>query len=197
MSKKALFIVEGRDREPKLIDSIYKNFFEDVKEELEIIPYTTNIYGLYNDLKKEGEFVDLFIQIKRKLQQDKSNEKFYEKIKDIKSKEIAYTYLFFDYDGHDDRASPETLETMLDYFDEETEKGKLYISYPTVEALKHLKSKNDSEFNERIIESSAGYKGIVGKESCYQDIRKYDRVVWENMVYQNICKINYIFNGVE
>ncbi|MGL6099049.1 MAG: hypothetical protein ACRC0G_05440, partial [Fusobacteriaceae bacterium] len=46
-------------------------------------------------------------------------------------------------------------------------------------------------------ESSAGYKGIVGKESCYQDIRKYDRVVWENMVYQNICKINYIFNGVE
>ena len=49
-------------------------------------------------------------------------------------------YLFFDYDGHQKNLSKydekDALEQMLMSFDNETENGKLYISYPMVEALR-------------------------------------------------------------
>lgn len=55
---------------------------------------------------------------------------------DISRDEISEIYLFFDHDGHSHLANREKLENMLQYFNNETENGKLYVSYPMVESLK-------------------------------------------------------------
>ena len=48
-------------------------------------------------------------------------------------------YLFFDYDFQQSRKSLEennqSVQCLLDYFNDETENGKLYINYPMSESL--------------------------------------------------------------
>ena len=52
--------------------------------------------------------------------------------------------MFFDYDGHAPLADDEKIKELLILFNEETSFGKLYISYPMIEALKHINESKDS-----------------------------------------------------
>lgn len=52
---------------------------------------------------------------------------------------FAAVYLFFDYDAHATLADDRKIMQMLDFFDNETENGLLYISSPMVEAIRHFK----------------------------------------------------------
>ncbi|WP_204558200.1 hypothetical protein [Collinsella intestinalis] len=58
--------------------------------------------------------------------------------------DVEQIYLFFDYDPHQNNVaeddSDSLLETMISVFDNEHENGKLYISYPMVEALHDYRS---------------------------------------------------------
>lgn len=63
-----------------------------------------------------------------------------EQLAGLQRDDFSEIYLFFDYDGHQKNLgefdSKDAIEQMLISFDNETENGKLYISYPMVEALR-------------------------------------------------------------
>lgn len=62
-------------------------------------------------------------------------------INEICREEISEIYLLFDYDAHHygDGAirSLKELEKLVNHFNNETEQGKLYLSYPMVEAINY------------------------------------------------------------
>ena len=57
--------------------------------------------------------------------------------------DFSEVYLLFDYDTHQTnlgrKDDVDAVAQMLESFDNETENGKLYISYPMVEALRDYK----------------------------------------------------------
>lgn len=131
-----LIITEGTKPDKKIVEHLIKTYKK--KEILyEIYTYNTNIYMLYQDMKKiYGDGLE-DIQIIPIL---KSKNKDFEFEKD----DFSEIYLFFDYDIHHYKfnrdVSPENLnsqlEEMLNYFSDETgDVGKLYINYPMVEVF--------------------------------------------------------------
>jgi hypothetical protein len=118
-----LFIVEGKKEEPLIIKTLISEFFK--KQINAIISYNTNIHQLYDDLFEDGD-----IDIIRLLQQQG-------KLHDlsIRSDDIAEKYLFFDLDPHDPSFNFSKISELVDFFNNETKNGKLYINYPFSEAL--------------------------------------------------------------
>lgn len=195
MNKVALFIVEGAKAEITVIDSLKKNLFEKNHENIKVIPYTTDIYQLYNALQEDGEFLDLLEILKEQLQKNSENSEKIKILEAIEVDDIAYTYLFFDYDGHTHHADNEKLQKMIEYFHDETDNGKLYISYPMVEALRHIKNTMDEDFNFRTVDrmiTGREYKSQVHSETSYQQIRKFDLKDWINITEHNIRKANLL-----
>lgn len=62
----------------------------------------------------------------------------------LSREDFSEVYLFFDYDAHQTNlgkaVNEDVIRQMLESFDNETENGKLYISYPMVEALRDYQS---------------------------------------------------------
>jgi hypothetical protein len=54
---------------------------------------------------------------------------------------------------------------MLEHFNEETENGKLYVSYPMVEALKHIESACDFKDLTVTAKDNIHYKKIAADET--------------------------------
>jgi hypothetical protein len=130
MSNNILFILEGPKTEKSITDNLTKFF---VNENTVITcAYCTTIYKMYTEIS-EDEYLDTFSLVK-----DIDANK--ETLKGLKRSDFAQIYMFFDYDGHATNACDKKLNDLLEFFNEETEKGKLYISYPMVEALKHIES---------------------------------------------------------
>ena len=102
------------------------------------------------------------------------------------------------------------LEEMLEFFDDETDNGKLYINYPMVESLKYTKDMPDADY----------YKYIATKDECanhlfkgnterfayaaakayrFIDLKQTNETEvttnWENLKAQNVAKANYIVSG--
>ena len=93
-----LFIVEGSKTEPRVYETIKELYFRD--EEGIISIFGSNIYGLYNRLKKyNADFDDIgnvanIVDVIREM--DPNNA---EVLKNIKlSSDIDQVFLFFDYD---------------------------------------------------------------------------------------------------
>lgn len=138
-SPTTLFIAEGEKRDVRFLRSLAARFMPGSRKvETLILPAARNIYMLYKELEKDGFEVDV-VELLRE-----SCSAVAEKLKDLRRSDIDEVYLFFDFDPqHFKRiglptALPqisEVLKTMLRVFDNETEFGKLYISYPMIEAL--------------------------------------------------------------
>ncbi|WP_099809630.1 hypothetical protein [Streptococcus suis] len=139
MVKKILFITEGKNPDRNLVRSVCKfqnNIQKNPIIEYEITIYSTNIYVLYQDLIKY-QFVQIVDLIR-----EKEGEKF-----PYSSEDFSLIYLFFDLDMH--HHTPESdffeiksqLESMFDTFDDETENGKLFLSYPMAEANQYFHEK--------------------------------------------------------
>jgi len=75
--------------------------------------------------------------------------------------------------------------------------GKLYISYPMVESLKHLNSQ--VEFKHTVIDAteSKAYKSTVDTQASktYMDITRYSRETWNYLIVTHIKKMHYITRG--
>lgn len=136
MSKEyILTISEGEKTEKQIINNIQRNFFNNSNKELIILSFKTNIYALWNTMKDDCFETDI---IEVLIERDPSiNEIF----KNIDKNAISEKYLFFDYDGHayKEEEVDNIISEMIDVFNNETEHGKIYISYPMVEAIKDLK----------------------------------------------------------
>lgn len=131
-----LFIVEGENRDYRFIFEMTQCFFKGHYNATVIcLPAAQNIYMLYSKLAADNFETDL-VEVLRDTVEIAS-----EKLTGISRQDIEEIYLFFDYDIHQNNTpvnGPDAsiiLQAMIEAFDNETENGKLYISYPMVEAL--------------------------------------------------------------
>lgn len=159
-AKVILFVFEGEKTEKKIFASLQKYFLNENGHSVLCATFNADIYQLYQKLELGNDeiSIDLVEELRAKNEIELTG---------IVRKNIAEVYLFFDYDGHAAnlnktlRANDDHLKEMLNYFNNETENGKLYISYPMVEAIKHLKENVD--FHETIVEAKTNikYKNLV------------------------------------
>jgi hypothetical protein len=134
----------------------------------------------------------------------------------IRRSDISETYLFFDYDFHNNQLSLKEInrrvDAMLDMFDEETDKGKLYINYPMIESIRYVKELPDDRYVEYEVSRNDCYdfKRLAREFSFYDSFdfllfrdgetptkEKYNQVhdSWEHLKAMNVCKANYIVSG--
>ena len=130
-----IFIVEGVARDYRFIGEMTRCFFTG-KYDAKVIrlPTEMNVYMLYS-LLKDDDFESDVIEVLRERSQVIDNE-----LAGISRQQIDEVFLFFDFDAHQNNLPSDTntekvLKIMLSVFDNETENGKLYISYPMIEAL--------------------------------------------------------------
>ena len=138
-----LFVFEGK-REERLFAPLKRLFWGE--ETTVIAVYECNIDALYHEMQAIGDYVDIVALLRAKYE-GKPDNPF---MNVSRSDEFSEIYLVFDYDFHDVSRSAETLNEqlryLLDYFNEETDHGKLYVNYPMVEALVYTKQLPDEEF---------------------------------------------------
>lgn len=206
--EKTLFIFEGARTEDKFVEKLELNFLG--KGHAIKCVYDAEIYQLYRAIKNEG---DLFLDIVTLLK-ERSNENA--KILEEYSRDsFAYVYLFFDYDAHSTLADDKKITEMLSFFNDETENGMLYISYPMVEAIRHYKDmesfrtltvkckRNNCPYLNDCKDATAclhepHYKQFATTDSRPQlaNINSYNTSVWQELITAHLSKANYMVNDV-
>lgn len=190
MAEHILLVFEGEKAEKQIHDSLIRYFLNEPADTVVYGLYCSHIYTLYHKIKNDSD-LELFNLLKE-------SPKNTDLLKNISRDDVSQIFLFFDYDGHDPTATDEKLDHMLSLFDEETENGKLYISYPMVEAIKHIKP--DVDFKKTVVSAkeNIGYKSIVHKECDihYRDLTELTLERWKNIISEHCKKMNYIVNDV-
>lgn len=162
-----LFIFEGEETEKFIFEYFQRFFFSGANERSKMYAYKTNIYSLYKNVT-ESQDLDIVEILK---ENDKTGELAWLERRD----QISDVYLFFDFDYHDSRHTADEacrkVREMLEFFCDETDNGKLYISYPMVEALYYTKQLPDNNFRDYIVtrDESANFKALCSAFSYYKD----------------------------
>lgn len=200
-----LFVFEGSRTEDKVVQMLERNFLGE-KVALKCV-YDAEIYQLYRRLKDDDFALDVVNLLKERSPQNA------EKLKDCDRDTFAYIYLFFDYDGHSTLADDDKIIELLDFFDNETDNGMLYISYPMVEAIRHFK---DMESFKTLTVKCKRQKCIyqnecLDKDNCFYEphykafvstdcrpqlvnVNSFTREVWNELILAHLYKMNYLIN---
>ncbi|MEN9998849.1 MAG: hypothetical protein RI922_1839 [Bacteroidota bacterium] len=185
MANKILFVFEGECTEKNIVSSFSQHF---VNESTVIYcAYCQEVYQLHKELS-EDEDLDLFLLLKEKPANEGTLSSF-------KKDDFAEIYLFFDYDGHATKAEDEKITELLNAFDNETERGKLYLSYPMVESIRHLNDKIDFKDVTVKAKENIRYKNLVnseGHEIYRQHPSKLTYTLWCEIIVQHLYKMNFI-----
>lgn len=188
MSEKLLFVFEGEKTEPQIFKSLKNTLFSGITDFELYACYCSHIYSLYKILEKD-EDLDI-IEILR--------EKNKQRLSGISRHDIALVYLFFDYDPQTNQECNKVIPQMLEKFSNETENGKLFISYPMVEAVKAIASKNFlcNEQRTILVEDSKNYKNIIHTkiESAVKYFAKYTITTWQKIIKQNLQQASWILH---
>jgi len=188
--ERTLFVFEGEKAEKLYFQSLERAFFHGEERRL-LASFENNLYKLYAEIA-DDEDLDLFELIKEL--NPSANED--ENIKNLRRDQIGQIYLFFDFEPNDNKFTGQNLLNMLRRFNNETEHGKLFISYPMIEAIRDID--NIDEYLERTvpISDSVGkiYKNLsAGRGSrAYQDARKIDKQGWQLLIEANVRKANLL-----
>lgn len=125
-SAKVLFVLEGEQPEGNIVARLQKAFPEelaDLSSDLVKIVFSSNIYSLYGKLKDDDGFLDVVEVIKEQHKEDKE-------LQNLDRESVSQVFLFFDLDIHglaqSIEQSCEQLDELLNFFDNETENGKLF-----------------------------------------------------------------------
>lgn len=198
-----LFVFEGGKGEPTIFDSIEKLFLSG--EELRVVKCGFDLPTLYSNLKKTGE--DLFRSLPLKengitIPEGKRTDTIFSQI-----------FLFFDYDFQNRMGVQrlhQILDEMLEFFNDETENGKLYINYPMVESLKYTKEIPDGHYYEYVAtrqecvehkfkENAELFAYAMAKGYRFINLSKIDKSDvmsnWEKLKLQNVMKANFLLTG--
>jgi len=189
MAETILFVFEGEKTEPQILKNLEKRFFNTGSTPLIYATYNAEIYQLWKRLEEDEDTlldVDLIEVLK-----DRCTRNF-EKLKNLEREDIGQIYLFFDYDGHATGATDEDIEHMLSYFNDEFDRGKLYISYPMVEAVKDAVP--EFQYHTVPAKEKSDYKKMVSERTIYQDINFIDHAGWLHIISENLKKSNFIVN---
>ena len=196
MNKKKEYIAiisEGEKTEKQIINNLQRNF-PAFSNKIIFLSYKANIYNLFREIE-EDEDIDIISLLKEK--QIKANKIRNDveniDVSNINSDDISQIYLFFDYDGHTENASDEEIVKMLNKFDNETENGKLYISYPMVEALKHIK-KDNLDVNNYLVEAKTriNYKNLVSLNTDYENLLTLTKRNWLFIISENLKRCLFL-----
>lgn len=177
--KKVLFIYEGVKAEENLLNNMIKIFFAS-KVDVSILscPADGNIYMLWTRLKKD-EFETNVVDVLKEMSSIAR-----ERLNNLKASDFSEIYLFFDYDGHNDNIPKEYLRRdilgeMLETFNNETELGKLYVSYPMIESIKEIDAKAKEYKNLYLsLDEISKYKQSFFSQSDYNDYNCIDEEHW-------------------
>jgi hypothetical protein len=184
MAEIILLVFEGERTEPQISKSLEKHYFSKTQQTIIRATFKADIYQLFKQIKDDS-YLDLVELLREK--NDKA-------LDGISRTDVAQVFLFFDYDGHATQASDEAINAMLAYFTNETDNGKLYISYPMVEALKHIQTGVD--FKDTVFNATeTGYKTLVDRETRYLHIKKFTVDDWNKIILENLKKANFIVNS--
>ena len=191
-----LFIVEGEDRDYRFLQQMLRTFLKG-KYEARVVALSAaqNIYMLYERLKDDDFETDL-VELLRETDIGAR-----EKLIGIRRQDISEIYLFFDYDIQEDnlpsgsRTLPgETIENMLEVFNNETENGKLYISYPMVEALYDFQDDTCEAFTDCLYPMTelSNYKRMVGNKNPKANLH-YQYLNWKDTINLFALRIKCLF----
>lgn len=161
--------MKGGRAEKQILRNIGDLFFGNLQITL---VYEGEIYQLGRRLKVDP-YLDLFELLK-----DRSD-KNRRALASFTREDFSQIYLFFDYEGQASTASDGELAGLLAHFDNETEGGKLFLSYPMVEAVKHI-NRNDP-FDLCIVTATiigAAYKRLVGTYTGFQNLTGFSKGDW-------------------
>lgn len=188
------FIVEGEVREPQVINNISKVFFSHGNFEIITLPAGENIYMLWKELQDDDFDTDIIEVLRER------NVEIARQLAGLSRDDFSEVYLFFDYDAHQTNLGNDDGEDvicqMLESFDNETENGKLYISYPMVEALRdympELCGRLESCFIplDRIVE----YKTDSAQRSFNPHFKDYDFSVWKDIANVFAMRVACLFS---
>ncbi len=106
-------------------------------------------------------------------------------------------FLFFDFEYQDEQFDAEKLNKMISIFSEETENGKLFVSYPMIEAIRDVPSIDGYIDHKVSLSNCSGkkYKKLSTNGLKYfQDPRKITKKQWDKLIEINIIKANFIIN---
>ncbi|MFG6395021.1 MAG: hypothetical protein K1W24_12700 [Lachnospiraceae bacterium] len=177
--KKIAFIYEGAKTEKELFQNLTQIFFSE-KADVSIIsfPAEGNIYMLWTRLKKD-RFETGVIEVIKEMSFEAR-----QILSDNTEDDFSEIYMFFDYDGHNNNIPKEytgkdILCEMLETFNNETEYGKLYISYPMIESLKEISvnSKTYKNFYMPLYDIR-NYKEISGGKTDFKNFNNITRDMW-------------------
>lgn len=190
-------IVEGEAREPLIIDNIAKIFFKQNKVQTFTLPAGQNIYMLWKKLK-EDEFETDILEVLRE-----NSVEMQQQLSGMNRNDFSEMYLFFDYDGHNDNLGMDddeaVLGQMLESVDNETENGKLYISYPMVEALRDFEAAKCDilEGCFILLDKFADYKRLSAERAKYPQFKQYDFEIWKEVIDVFAMRISCLMNRDE
>ncbi len=184
MSNKILFVFEGQRAEGQVADNLRQYFM--TEDTVIYSAYCREVYQLYRQVA-EDEYIDVFVLL-RELEQNKKH------LSKFKRDDFAQIYMFFDYDGHATNADDSIIQELLDFFDEETSFGKLYISYPMVEAIKHQSEGKDYKDLRVQAKEKISYKALVHNDcdTKWSDITRYSFEQWKELIELNLKKMCYL-----
>ncbi|MDE7183337.1 MAG: hypothetical protein K2O40_02450 [Lachnospiraceae bacterium] len=177
--KKVLFIYEGIKAEETLLNNLVRVFFSSTAD-ISILncPADGNIYMLWTRLKKD-EFETNVVDVLKEMSVIAN-----ERLMNFRASDFSEIYLFFDYDGHNDNipkeyANQDILGEMLETFNNETELGKLYVSYPMIESIKDIDEVTRDYKNLYLpLDEISKYKQSFGAESAFAHYNCIDEARW-------------------
>jgi hypothetical protein len=182
-----LLVFEGEKTEPSIFENIENVFFNKSPGRRVYACFGANIYKLWQELKNDADFETIV-----KLQELAKNK---EELKKLNKNKVSEIHLFFDFEGQileNDRINDycAIINELLVFFNNEHGHGKLWISYPMAEALKHSCKDLSACFNKCVmkIRGDIRYKEHVGTMPDYQDVRKYTYADWQKLIFVNIEK---------
>ena len=155
------------------------------------------VYMLWNKMATDDFYTDI-IELAREC--SKTTE---EALRGLDRDDFSEVYLFMDHDpqsrtqlgvGGDINC---VMQEMLNTFDNETENGKLYISYPMIEAIRDLR-RNDNCYRKCfvIIDDLGRYKEQSAEGSDFLDFRKLDYASWKTLCKHAVRKANCIVSSM-
>ena len=194
--KKFLFVVEGANREMSIFENLGSVFFNDKSDVIAIpVPVGMNIYMLYDIMKKDDFDTDIVEVLRENVEEAQ------EKLKGYTRDDFAEIYFFFDFDEHSNNLSNadniKVLEEMLTMLNNETELGKLYISYPMVEAVRDYIAddcrvcsggcfRNRNDFGT--------YKNDSAADTKHNKVKNYDFSNWKVVIANYIDRASCLFS---
>lgn len=210
-----LFVFEGK-KDSRIFDTLTGIFFPEETDRV-VCVYRSNIYSLYKKL----EDLDIFgssrhngntVSVLKEILAAHGDLT----LSDVREDEISEVYLFFDYDfqqtQHSLHENNERVRKMLEYFDDETENGKLYIHYPMLESIRHTKLLPDADYCQYSVERGkcCSFKDLVQEFSAYpslkyltlskkdsQQRREEVKCNWMHLLRMNVGKAHFLCQGVE